>query len=249
MKEDGLLIVTGGNRGIGKQIALSAADAGWRVAISYGSNQKCALDIQNNSKGQIKAFPLNVLKTNSIENFFKSIDSWMGPPDALVTAAGIDNGERAVEELDYYFVSSTMKVNVVGLILCCQQFAKQAKEAKKSGVIVNISSMASTIGGRRHKSVYAASKGAVDVFTVGAAKELAPQGISVFSVRPGVTRTDMTNDALANADTRAAIEASIACGLVAEPSDIAKPVIDLISGNFDYASGSMLNLSGGGFVI
>jgi NAD(P)-dependent dehydrogenase (short-subunit alcohol dehydrogenase family) len=249
MKEGRLLIVTGGNRGIGKQIALSAVDAGWRVAISYGSNQKCASDIENNSKGQIKAFPLDVSKTNSIEKFFRSIESWMGPSDALVTAAGIDNGERAVEELDYHFVSSTMNINVVGLILCCQQFAKQAKEARKGGVIVNISSMASTIGGRRHKSVYAASKGAVDVFTVGAAKELAPQGISVFSIRPGVTRTDMTNAALANADTKATIEASIACGSVAEPSDIAKPVIDLISGNFDYASGSMLNLSGGGFVI
>ena len=249
MKASRLLIVTGGNRGIGKQIALSALDSGWRVAISYGANQKSALTIENNSKGQIKAFPLDVSKPQSIEKFFKSIMSWMGPSDALVTAAGIDNGERAVEELDYNFVCSTMNINVVGLILCCQQFAKQATEAKKSGVIVNISSMASTIGGRKHKSVYAASKGAVDVFTVGAAKELAPQGISVFSVRPGVTRTDMTNVALSNANTKAAIEASIACGSVAEPSDIARPVIDLISGNFNYASGSMLNLSGGGFVI
>ena len=64
-----------------------------------------------------------------------------------------------------------------------------------------------------------------------------------------MTRTDMTNVALSNANTKAAIEASIACGSVAEPSDIARPVIDLISGNFNYASGSMLNLSGGGFVI
>ena len=91
---------------------------------------KSALTIKNNSKGQIKAFPLDVSKPQSIKKFFKSIKSWMGPSDALVTAAGIDNGERAVEELDYNFVCSTMNINVVGLILCCQKF-ETAKEAKK----------------------------------------------------------------------------------------------------------------------
>ena len=142
-----------------------------------------------------------------------------------------------------------MKVNVVGLIICCQEFTKRAVNTGRKAVIVNLSSMAATIGGRKHKTVYAASKGAVDVFTIGAAKELAPHGISVFSVRPGITRTDMTEKKLRDEVTKSAIEATIACGSVAEPSDIANPVIDLISGNFNYASGSMLNLSGGGFVL
>ena len=249
MKKERLLIVTGGNRGIGRQIALSALDAGWRVAISYGLNQKLASDMEMASNGRIKAFPLDVTKSKSISDFFKEIVKEMGPADALVTAAGIDNGERPVAELDHEFIMSTMKINVVGLILCCQEFAKQAIDAARPGIVVNVSSMAATIGGRMHKTVYAASKGAVDVFTIGAAKELAPHGISLFSVRPGVTRTDMTEKALADTKTKLQIEASIACGSVAEPSDIATPVINLISGNFNYASGSMLNLGGGGFVI
>ena len=249
MKKERLLIVTGGNRGIGRQIALSALDAGWKVAISYSFSQKLASDMEIASNGRIKAFPLDVTNSNSVGDFFKEIVKEMGPADALVTAAGIDNGQRSVAELDHEFVMSTMEVNVVGLILCCQEFAKQAIDTGRPGIIVNLSSMAATIGGRMHKTVYAASKGAVDVFTVGAAKELAPHGISVFSVRPGVTRTDMTEKALADSKTKLKIEASIACGSVAEPSDIATPVIDLISGNFNYASGSMLNLGGGGFVI
>jgi NAD(P)-dependent dehydrogenase (short-subunit alcohol dehydrogenase family) len=249
MTKDQLLVVTGGNRGIGKQIALSAVDAGWRVAISFGHNPQLAHQMVADSNGRMKAFELDVANPDSITKFFASIENEMGSPRALVTAAGVDKGPRSIAEIDYEFVHLTMVVNVVGLILCCREFAAYAIKEGEGGVVVNLSSMAATIGGREYKSVYAASKGAVDVFTIGAAKELAPHGISMFSVRPGVTRTDMTGDALANPVTKAAIEASIACGKVAEPADIATPVIELISGKFSYASGSLLNLGGGGFVI
>ena len=248
MSESRLLVVTGGNRGIGRQIALSAVDAGWRVAISYGSNRKLADDISSSSNGRIKAFALDVTAPHSIAHFFEEIEVSMGPAQALVTAAGIDNGPCAITDIDHDFVYSTFAVNVVGLILCCQEFAARAMVTGNGGVVVNMSSMAATIGGRAGKSVYAASKGAVDVFTIGAAKELAPHGISLFSVRPGVTRTDMTSALLDDLTTKAAIEATIACGAVAEPVDISRPVIDLISGKFNYASGSMLNFGGGGFI-
>lgn len=249
MTKDSLLVVTGGNRGIGRQIALSAVDAGWRVAISFGRNRQLADEMVAASNGRIRAFALDVSNPDSVTSFFASVENEMGSARALVTAAGIDKGPRSIAEIDHDFVHSTMTVNVVGLILCCREFASRAIKQGEGGVVVNVSSMAATIGGRTHKSVYAASKGAVDVFTIGAAKELAPHGISMFSVRPGVTRTDMTSDALGDPATAAAIEASIACGKVAEPTDIAMPVIELISGKFNYASGSLLNLGGGGFVI
>jgi len=248
MSKSSLLIVTGGNRGIGRQIALSAVEAGWRVAISYGSNRQSADDMVATSDGRIEAFALDVTTPESIEHFFQEIEMSMGPAQGLVTAAGIDNGPRVISEVDHDFVHSTFAVNVVGLILCCREFTARAIAQGNAGIIVNMSSMAATIGGRAGKSIYAASKGAVDVFTIGAAKELAPHGISVFSVRPGVTRTDMTSTMLADPTTKAAIEATIASGVVADPIDIAMPVIDLISGKFNYASGSMLNLGGGGFV-
>ena len=249
MTSEQLLVVTGGNRGIGKQIALSAVDAGWRVAISYGENRDAADALMAGAGGRIAAFPLDVRCGDSVAAFFSQIDAQMGVPDALVTAAGIDLGTMAVADMTYEFVNSTMAVNVVGVILCCQEFASRAGAAGNGGVIVNISSMASTIGGRAQKTVYAASKGAVDVFSIGAAKELAQNGIAVFAVRPGVTRTDMTSARMADEATAASIVATIACGAIAEPEDIATPVIELISGKFAYASGSVLNLGGGGFVV
>jgi NAD(P)-dependent dehydrogenase (short-subunit alcohol dehydrogenase family) len=109
--------------------------------------------------------------------------------------------------------------------------------------------MASTIGGRAGKTVYAASKGAVDVFTVGLAKEVAAEKVSAFSVRPGVTITDMTEKLLSNPENATKIKSSIASQEMANPLDIAEPVIDLISGRFAYASGSLINLGGGGFVF
>ena len=95
MKASRLLIVTGGNRGIGKQIALSAMNAGWRVAISYGANQNPRLPSKIIQKVKSKPFLLDVSKPQSIEKFFKLVLSWMGLSDALVTAAGIDNERKS----------------------------------------------------------------------------------------------------------------------------------------------------------
>ena len=244
-----LLVVTGGSRGIGRRIALTALDAGWNVAISYGRSKKPAEEMVADWGGRMQAFPLDVADPGSVQRFFEEVSEAMAVPRALVASAGVDLGPRPIAEIDHGFVHTTMAVNAVGLILCCREFARRAIAEKSGGVIVNISSMASTIGGRANKTVYAASKGAVDVFTIGAAKELAPHGISVFAVRPGVTRTDMTSTRLSDPKTKTEIEGTIAAGTVAEPEDIAVPVVDLISGRFDYASGSLLNLSGGGFVV
>ena len=249
MSEKKTLVITGGSKGIGRQVALSAMDDGWQVAISYKSNRDEAEHFVALSDGHAKAYPLDVGDAESIKTFFAAIVASQGVPKGLVTAAGVDLGAKPVAELDPQFVATTMTVNVTGLILCCQQFVHHLRAHGGGGTIVNISSMASTIGGRGGKTVYAASKGAVDVFTIGMAKELAAEGIAVFGVRPGVTRTDMTADLLAEPARAAGIAASIACGQVAEPEDIAKPVVDLLSGRFDYASGSLLNLGGGGFVV
>jgi len=250
MKEK-ILIVTGGNRGIGRQIALSALEAGWQVALSYKANKTSADELVQKSNGRAKAFPLDLLNSKTILPFFSNVHTEMGVPSALVNAAGIDPGPVKLGELSSAFISEMMTVNVAGLMLCCDTFLNQLREsnATKGASIVNISSMASTIGGRAGKTVYAASKGAVDVFTVGLAKEIAAEKISAFSVRPGVTITDMTEKLLSNPENAARIKSSIACQEVANPLDIAEPVIDLISGRFSYASGSLINLGGGGFVF
>jgi NAD(P)-dependent dehydrogenase (short-subunit alcohol dehydrogenase family) len=250
MKEK-ILIVTGGSRGIGRQIVLSALEAGWQVALSYKANKTSANELVQISNGRAKAFSLDLLDPETIHPFFSNVRKEMGVPSALVNAAGIDPGPVKLGALSSPFVTEIMTVNVTGLMLCCDAFLNQLRKsnATRGASIVNISSMASTIGGREGKTVYAASKGAVDVFTVGLAKEVAAEKISVFSVRPGVTVTDMTEKLLSNPENAARIKSSIAWQEVANPLDIAEPVIDLISGRFSYASGSLINLGGGGFVF
>jgi NAD(P)-dependent dehydrogenase (short-subunit alcohol dehydrogenase family) len=250
MKEK-ILIVTGGSRGIGRQIAMSALEAGWRVAVSYKFNKTSANELVQKSNGRAKAFPLDLLDSETICPFFSDVCKEMGVPSALVNAAGIDPGPVKIGELTSPFIVEMMTVNVTGLMLCCDAFLNQLREnnATHGASIVNISSMASTIGGRAGKTVYAASKGAVDVFTVGLAKEVAAEKVSAFSVRPGVTITDMTEKLLSNPENATKIKSSIASQEMANPLDIAEPVIDLISGRFAYASGSLINLGGGGFVF
>ncbi len=248
---DKIMIITGGSRGIGRQIALSAIDAGWLVAVCYNSNKQSADELVQKSGGRARAYFLDVSDAQSITAAFNQICNETGVATALVNAAGIDPRPADIGGLNSSFVSQMMAVNVTGLILCCNEFISQirASNAAAGASIVNISSMASTIGGRGGKTVYAASKGAVDVFTVGLAKEVAAEKIAVFAVRPGVTETDMTSELLSDPKRAAAIRASIACQEVARPLDIARPVIDLVSGRFSYASGSLINLGGGGFVV
>jgi NAD(P)-dependent dehydrogenase (short-subunit alcohol dehydrogenase family) len=244
-----LLVITGGSRGIGRAIAIEAAHAGWQVVV--GARSPLPFDEAEAAGGSIHAFELDVCDPSSQTSFFARVHRELGCPNALVNSAGIDLGAIAIEDLAHADVQSMFAVNAVGLIESCHQFVRLAARSRggQGGTIVNISSMASTIGGRRHKTVYAATKAAVDAFTVGAAKELAGEGIRVFSVRPGVTRTDMTAELLSDAQRRNAIRATIACGREAEVGQIAAPVIELLSERFAYASGSMINLAGGGFIL
>jgi NAD(P)-dependent dehydrogenase (short-subunit alcohol dehydrogenase family) len=103
--------------------------------------------------------------------------------------------------------------------------------------------MAATIGGRKGSTIYAASKAAVDVYTVGLAKELAPQGIRVNAVRPGVTITDMT------AGATAATAATIPIGRFATADEVAVPIMWLLSEEASFVAGARLDVSGGGFLI
>jgi NAD(P)-dependent dehydrogenase (short-subunit alcohol dehydrogenase family) len=117
------------------------------------------------------------------------------------------------------------------------------------GAIVNLSSMAATIGGRPGRSAYAASKGAIDSFTIGFAREVARAGIRVNAVRPGMTLTDMTDAVRRDAELRARVAATTAMDRCAEPEEMAQPILWLLSDAASYVSGAILDASGGGFML
>lgn len=248
------ILITGGASGIGAATAKLAASRGHRVAINYRSRDKQAsavvADIAGRG-GSAVALPGDVTREADIACLFDEAERTFGPVTRLVNSAGIGGGVQRVQDFDETGLARLFAVNVTGLMLCCREAARRmsTKRGGTGGVIVNVSSMAATIGGRPGKSHYAASKAAIDAFTVGFAKDVAQEGIRVNAVRPGVVLTEMTEDGLSDPASRAAIETTIAMGRVGEAREIATAILWLLSDEATFVSGATLDASGGGFVF
>lgn len=248
------LLITGGASGIGAATARLAAARGHKVAINYRSREAEARKLAANivaAGGQAVALPGDVAHAAEIEALFEAAERALGPITHLVNSAGIDGGTMRVDEFDEAVLARLFQVNVIGLMLCCRAAARRlsTRHGGTGGAIVNVSSMAGTIGGRPGKSAYAATKAAVDSFTMGFAKEVALEGIRVISVRPGMTETEMTEPALADPATRAAISATIGMGRVGRAPEIANAILFALSDEASFISGVTLDCSGGGFVF
>jgi len=247
------LLITGGASGIGAATARLAAKRGHKVAINYRSRdaqaKKVVADITGTG-GQAIALPADVSREADILSLFDAAEKALGPITHLVNSAGIGLNSR-VADFDAAALERLFTVNTVGLILCCREAARRmsTKRGGKGGVVVNVSSMAGTIGGRPGASAYAASKAAVDSFTMGFAKDVALEGIRAVSLRPGMIETEMTEKTLADREARSAIESTIAMGRVGQAQEIANAVVWLLSDEASFISGVTLDASGGGFVF
>jgi NAD(P)-dependent dehydrogenase (short-subunit alcohol dehydrogenase family) len=247
------LLITGGASGIGAETARLAAARGYKVAINYRSREaeakKVVADITAEG-GHAVALPADVAREADIGLLFDAAAKALGPITHLVNSAGISGSSR-VEDFDVAVLTRLFAINTVGLMLCCREAARRmsTKRGGKGGVIVNISSMAATIGGRPGVSAYAASKAAVDSFTMGFAKEVANEGIRAVSLRPGMIETVMTERALADHEVREAIESTIAMGRIGQAREIANAILWLLSDEASFISGVTLDASGGGFVF
>jgi NAD(P)-dependent dehydrogenase (short-subunit alcohol dehydrogenase family) len=247
------LLIIGGASGIGAETARLAAARGYKVAINYRSREaeakKVVADITAEG-GHAVALPADVAREADIGLLFDAAAKALGPITHLVNSAGISGSSR-VEDFDAAVLTRLFAINTVGLMLCCREAARRmsTKRGGKGGVIVNVSSMAATIGGRPGVSAYAASKAAVDSFTMGFAKEVAHEGIRAVSLRPGMIETEMTERALADREVREAIESTIAMGRIGQAREIANAILWLLSDEASFISGVTLDASGGGFVF
>ena len=247
------LLITGGASGIGAATARLAATRGYKVAINYRSRdaqaKKVVADIVANG-GKAIALPADMAREADIIQMFQETEKALGPITHLVNSAGFSQRTR-VDEYDATLLEKFFAVNVIGLMLCCREAAKRmsTKHGGKGGAIVNVSSMASTIGGRIGSSAYAATKGAVDSFTKGFAREVAPEGIRVNSLRPGMVMSEMTEGRLKDATFRASIESSIPMQRVGEVHEMAGAILYLLSDDASFITGAMLDAAGGGYVI
>ncbi|MEC8917637.1 MAG: SDR family NAD(P)-dependent oxidoreductase, partial [Pseudomonadota bacterium] len=189
-----VMIITGAGRGIGAATALMAAQKGYAVAVNYRSDKasadKVVAEIEADG-GRAIAVQADVVDEAAIVAMFETVDRELGRVEVLVNNAGVVDQISRVDEMSFERVDRMMKINVVGPFICAREAIKRMsiKHGGKGGVIVNVGSAASHLGGAGEYIDYAASKGAIDVMTEGLSKEVAGEGIRVNTVRPGVIRT------------------------------------------------------------
>ena len=239
-----IMIVTGGSRGIGAATARLAAERGYRVCISYRKEKGIAEKLAKEVEGL--AVQGDVASEPDVVRLFRTADEKLGRVTALVNNAGIvDRGTR-VEAMSAERIQRMLAVNVIGSFLCAREAVKRmsTRHGGKGGVILNVSSIAAKLGGSGEYVGYAASKGAIDTFTVGLAKELGAEGIRVNAVRPGIIRTEIH---LASGDPGRVerIAASAPLQRAGEAEEIARSIVWLASEEASYISGALLDVSGG----
>jgi NAD(P)-dependent dehydrogenase (short-subunit alcohol dehydrogenase family) len=244
-----VLLVTGGGRGIGAAICRLGAEASYRVAINYASNQNAASALVAEieaSGGEALAIKGDVGSEADIVAMFGAVDRAYGRLDALVNNAGIVDVKARVDEMGAARLERMMRINVVGSILCAREAVRRMStlHGGQGGAIVNISSAAAVLGAPGHYVDYAASKGAIDTFTVGLAREVATEGIRVNAVRPGIIDTELHASG-GQPDRVAQIQESLPMKRAGTSDEVAGAVLYLLSDAASYTTGAILNVSGG----
>lgn len=247
MSASRLVIVTGGSRGIGAAIAQRLAREGHRIAIGCRQPEEAEPLVATIAQhgGEALALPLDVTREAAVGAFFARAEEHFGPLHALVNNAGITGPLGAFRELDPAWMRRVTEVNLIGTMLCAQAALRCFAAAEGRGrSIVNISSIAAQTGSPGEYVHYAASKAAVEAFTLGLAREVAAQGIRVNAVAPGTVQTGI--HALAGDPGRPArVAPRVPMGRVGEPEEIAEAVAWLLSAAASYATGTVLRVTGG----
>ena len=247
-------LITGGSSGIGRATALLAARGGYRVAIAslpaHADDSARVVQAILDGGGQAVALHGDVALRADIERLFGEAEAAIGPLTAVVNGAGV-YCESRVDAYEFDALAHMIAVNLTGVVYCCREAARRmsTRHGGAGGAIVNVSSMAATIGGRPGASAYAASKAAVDVFTTGFAREVAAEGIRVNTVRPGVTATAMTAHLERDPALRRKVEDSIPSGRIGQPEEVAEVILWLLSGKASLVTGAHVNAGGGGFQV
>jgi NAD(P)-dependent dehydrogenase (short-subunit alcohol dehydrogenase family) len=245
MDTKGLVIVTGGSRGIGAAICRALAAEGYAVAVNYAANAALADTVVAGitaAGGQAAAFKADVATEADVIRLFADAQAQLGPLYGLVNNAGIIGGTSRLDALTAENLAAVLATNVTGSILCARQAVRtlSTRHGGTGGAIVNMTSVASRLGAPGEFIHYAMTKGAIDTFTIGLAREVAEEGIRVNAVAPGLIDTEMNP-----AERQARLVSSIPMKRVGTAAEIAEAVTWLLNPAASYVTGSILTVSGG----
>jgi NAD(P)-dependent dehydrogenase (short-subunit alcohol dehydrogenase family) len=243
-----VMLITGASSGIGAATALLAAERGYDLAITYLNNHAQAENVAQKiiaRGGKVLCVQADVGIENDVINIFTQIDNTLGRLDVLVNNAAILR-QKLFQHIQVAELEKLLAVNVIGSFICAREAIKRMSKNQggKGGAIVNVSSIAARFGSPFEYIDYAASKGAIDTFTIGLAKELVADGIRVNCVRPGIINTGL--HAKGGEPGRIdRIAPTIPMQRAGEADEIAKAILWLASEEASYITGSLLDVSGG----
>jgi NAD(P)-dependent dehydrogenase (short-subunit alcohol dehydrogenase family) len=245
----GTLIVTGASRGIGAAITMLAGGRGYAVAVNFATSEaeaKKVVDEIVSAGGRAVAIQADVSREQDIVRLFATAERDLGPIKALVNNAAITGGFARVEEVSSAAMANVFAVNVSGTILCSREAVRRmsTRRGGTGGAIVNISSIAARTGSPGEWVHYAASKGAIDSFTVGLAREVATEGIRVNAVAPGLVDTGL-HAANGEPGRLQRLMPSIPMQRAGQPREVAEGVLWLLSPAASYTTGAILEIGGG----
>jgi len=243
MSSNPVVLITGGGRGIGAATAKLFAKHGYDVCINYKSDHASAEQVADKLKAYgVNAYLLqaDIADEQQVLAMFAKLDAKVSRLDVLVNNAAMMMPQMPLLEMDAKRINAILSCNVTGAFLC----AREAIKRMDKGSIVNVSSGASRTGSPNEYLDYAASKGALDTFTIGLAKEVASKGIRVNAVRPGLIYTDMHRDG-GEANRVDRLKSKLPLGRGGEVDEVASAIYFLASEQASFTTGSFIDVSGG----
>jgi NAD(P)-dependent dehydrogenase (short-subunit alcohol dehydrogenase family) len=246
---NGTVIITGASRGIGAATAKLAAARGFSVAVNFATSRAEAAAIAEEiiaAGGRACPIQADVAREEDVIRLFETVERELGPIKALVNNAAITGGFSRVESVSAKTLKQVMAVNVTGAFLCAREAVRRMSTLRggAGGAIVNISSRAARIGSAGEWVHYAASKGAIDSFTIGLAREVATEGIRVNAVAPGLIDTGL-HAANGAPDRLSRLTSTIPMQRPGTALEVAEAVLWLLSPAASYTTGAILEVGGG----